>query len=204
VFWRRVAGGLTAGQQWHIYQQLSPTLPGAEGKKGKVTKSQKKLSPQEWFEVMMALANFERLPVETKVALGRLLLQNVQKIKPKPQELWVVSRLGARVPFYGPLDRVIPGTEVAAWLESLFSSGLQPAAELGQAIVQLARRTGDRERDLPQQALERALQWLERLSDAQRLIKPLRNVLPAVDEREQSWIFGESLPAGLVLSSPSS
>ena len=177
VFWRRVAGGLTAGQQWHIYQQLSPTLPGAEGKKGKATKSPKKLSPQEWFEVMMALANFERLPVETKVALGRLLLENIRNVKPKPQELWAISRLGARVPFYGPLDRVIPAKEVADWLESLCSSGLQPSAELGQAIVQLARRTGDRERDLPQQDLERALQWLERLSDAQRFIKPLRNVL---------------------------
>ena len=114
VFWRRVAGGLTAGQQWHIYQQLSPTLPGAEGKKGKATKSPKKLSPQEWFEVMMALANFERLPVETKVALGRLLLENIRNVKPKPQELWAISRLGARVPFYGPLDRVIPAKEVAA------------------------------------------------------------------------------------------
>jgi hypothetical protein len=153
---------------------------------------------------MMALANFERLPVETKVALGRLLLENIRIVKPKPQELWAISRLGARVPFYGPLDRVIPAKEVAAWLGSLFSSGLQPSAELGQAIVQLARRTGDRERDLPQKDLERALQWLERLSDAQRFTKPLGNVLPTIDQREQSWIFGESLPAGLVLSSPSS
>jgi hypothetical protein len=142
--------------------------------------------------------------VETKVALGRLLLESIRNIKPKPQELWAISRLGARVPFYGPLDRVIPTKEVAGWLENLLSSGLQPSAELGQAIVQLARRTGDRERDLPQQDLERALHWLERLSDAQRFIKPLRNVLPAIDEREQSWIFGESLPAGLVLSAPSS
>jgi hypothetical protein len=138
------------------------------------------------------------------VALGRLLLQNIRNVNPKPQELWAISRLGARAPFYGPLDRVIPAKEVAGWLERLCSSGLQPSAELGQAIVQLARRTGDRVRDLPQHDLERALQWLERLSDTQRFIKPLRNVLPAIDEREQSWIFGESLPAGLVLSSPSS
>ena len=151
----------------------------------------------------MALANFERLPVETKVTLGRLLLENIRNIKPKPQELWAISRLGARVPFYGPLDRVIPAKEVAGWLVSLCSSELQPSAELGQAIVQLARRTGDRERDLPQADIHRALQWLEQVPQSKRFLEPLTHVIPVIDEREQSWIFGESLPAGLLLSSPS-
>ena len=35
IFWRRVAGGLTAGQQLHIYQQLAPSLQPVQTKKKK-------------------------------------------------------------------------------------------------------------------------------------------------------------------------
>ncbi len=37
IFWRRVAGGLTAGQQWHIYQNLLPVLQAVDKRKRRPT-----------------------------------------------------------------------------------------------------------------------------------------------------------------------
>jgi molecular chaperone DnaK (HSP70) len=201
VFWRRVAGGLGAGHQRHVYQQLSPYLMAAEGRKGKASrKSVKKPGAQELFEIWMALANFEWLPVDAKVQLGRQLLQQIEQGKAKPQELWAFSRLGARLPFYGPLDRVIPSPEAGAWVESLLALTRRATPELAQAVVQLARRTGDRERDLPESALERIASWLQGLPQPERFLELLHNVNAALDLQEQTWIFGESLPSGLIVS----
>ena len=44
VFWRRVAGGLTAGQQWHIYQNLLPVLQAVARKKKVAAKSAASIS----------------------------------------------------------------------------------------------------------------------------------------------------------------
>ena len=61
------------------------------------------------------LANFERLPANSKVSLGRTLLAKLQasKDEPTPKELWALSRFGARRAMYGPLDRLIPASEAA-------------------------------------------------------------------------------------------
>jgi hypothetical protein len=200
VFWRRVAGGLSAGHQRHIYQQLSPYFAAADRKKGRtVKKGIKKLGAQELFEVWMALANFERLAVDAKVQLGRQLLQHLSKDQLKSQQLWALSRLGARVPFYGSLDLVIPSAEAAAWIEVLLELSPRATPEAAQAVVQLARRTGDRERDLPQRILELIARWLDALAQAERFNELLHNADTLLDQQEQSWVFGESLPTGLIV-----
>jgi hypothetical protein len=200
IFWRRVAGGLNSGQQWHVYQQVSPLIQPPQKKKKKGGKKpSKKLSAQEELELRMALANFERLPAETKVELGRLLLEKTRSGKPKPQELWALSRLGARIPFYGPLDRVVPSKEASVWLNTLLSMNLEITEALAHALVQLARRTGDRERDLPQKDRDRLSQWLTQLAQEARFEELLTNPETMLMGQEQDWIFGEALPSGLIL-----
>jgi molecular chaperone DnaK (HSP70) len=200
IFLRRVAGGLSAGHQWRVYQDLSGYFQaaGARKKKGD-SPLPKRLNAQEEIEVWMALANFERLPVETKVDLGRLLLEKIRK-KTRPQDLWTLSRLGARIPLYGPLDRVVPSREAAAWAEGLLSMGLPAREAMAHALVQLARTTGDRERDVPDDLRRRAAEWLAGLPQPERFLELLTNPESSLQGEEQDWVFGEALPSGLVLS----
>ncbi len=201
IFWRRVAGGLTAGHQWYIFQQVWPTLQTGDRKKKKTgKKALKSLSPQEEMEIWMALANFERLPAGSKADLGQLVLDQIHKGKPKSQELWALGRFGARIPFYGPLDTVIPGGIASDWLNRLLDLNMDPTEATAHALVQLARLTGDRERDLPAKDLDRLAQWLNQLPEGARYQEVLSHPDTSLLAREHDWIFGEALPAGLVLS----
>jgi hypothetical protein len=202
VFWRRVAGGLSAGQQWHLFQQLSGLLQLGDKKK-KSGKAGKILSSQEEIEIWMAVANMERLPVQTKVDLGEVFLRRIQRSPSKPQDLWALSRLGARIPFYGPLNLVIPGNKVEKWLESLTSEGPEPSETLAHAVVQIARLTGDRERDIDELLRENILKWLDRAPRPDKYRQMLLHPESSLLEQEREWVFGESLPVGLVIASAS-
>jgi molecular chaperone DnaK (HSP70) len=201
IFWRRVAGGLTAGQQWHLFQQISGLLQTGDRRK-KPGRAGKVLSPQEEMEIWMAVASMERLPVETKVDLGEALLGRIQRTSPKPQDLWALSRMGARIPFYGPLNLVIPGRRVAAWLESLMALGGEPSETLAQTLVQVARFTGDRERDLEDSTRQRILQWLEGAPHPERYRRMMLHPESSLLDQEREWVFGESLPVGLTVAGP--
>lgn len=200
IFLRRVAGGLTAGRQLQIYREVSPALqtPGTKKSSGRIALPSR-LNRQEETEIWMALANCERLSVEDKISLGRLLLQKMRK-SARPQEYWALSRFGTRVPLYGPLNRVIPGQEASSWIRTLFSLHLPPKEAVGQALVQLARLTGDRERDVPEEDRQKVASFIENLPRFAHLQQILMNREPVLTQQEKEWMFGEALPSGLVLS----
>ncbi len=200
VFIRRVAGGLAAGRQWHIYQEVSSQLQPAGGKKGKQkSKSPRKLNPQEEIEMWMAVAGFERLPADTRTALGRALLEKVRK-KARPQEIWGISRLGAREPMYGPIDRVISAETASQWIKALLSLEVKSKDSVAHAAVQLGRATGDRRRDIPSEVRDQVCQWLDKMEGYETLKEILVSGKDTTDRREQDWVFGEALPPGLLLS----
>ena len=198
IFWRRIVGGFTAGQQVQLYQSVTPGLQAVEPgrKKGSV----KPWRGQEELEIWMMLANLERLPIKAKEELGTLLLEKIRKGNPKPQQLWALGRFGARIPFYGPLDRVISGHAADEWLNALLSLPPPATPALAQALVQLARFTGDRERDVPSKDRDRLAQWIGKLSQGERLREVLFEPEVSLQKEEQQQIFGESLPPGLILS----
>jgi len=199
ILLRRVAGGLSAGRQWNVYQEISSFLLPSTTKKGKSKLDlPKKMGEQEEVELWMAAAAFERLPVETKVNLGRVLVRRIQK-KAKPQDLWSLSRLGARAPFHGPVDRVVPPDEAAGWLKLLLELK-QPREKTAQAAVQMARLTGDRARDLSEEDRQALSEWLDGIPGHEHLREVLLSGKAALDRTDQDWVFGESLPSGLVVA----
>jgi len=155
----------------------------------------------ETLEVWLMLANFERLTPELKVNLGRRLLKRMKSGEPSARELWALSRFGARSTIYGPVDRVIPGREAAAWVERLLALKLKPSDRVAHALVLLAEYTGDRTRDVGESTREQVEVWLGQLQNADRFRDLLLNPNSDFRREEQDWIFGEALPAGLVLAS---
>ena len=194
VFWRRVAGGLSSGQQRHLFQSLGPILRGA-GRKGP-----QKMRPnaQEMVEIWRAAANLERLPVDAKVEMGRLLLGDLSPRKSKAHEWWVLSRLGSRIPLYGPLDRVAPRGEVEHWVKEILAANWKQTEPVIRALSQMARRVGDRERDLSEKVLERVRSWMKEMGASEKHLRPVVDVV-VPSEGEDAESFGESLPAGIRL-----
>ncbi len=197
ILWRRVAGGLIAGQQMEVYKQLSPFLQASPGKKVKAQK--RKVFLQKDHEVWMTLASLERLPVEIKEELGGRLLKTFKRSRPVQKELWSLSRFGTRVPFHGTLDKVISSQEAASWVIALLSLNLDQPEILAHSIVQLGRFTGDRERDLPEEDRNGLVKWLDSIPNGEYFKELINNPESAYGQKEQEWIFGETLPPGLSL-----
>ncbi len=198
VFWRRIAGGLTAGQQMQVYQNVSPGLQRGDAAKKKG--GAKPWRGHEELEVLMMLANLERLPAAIKEEIGFLLLEKIKKGKARNQEFWALGRLGARIPFYGPLDQVVPSRTAAGWLQTLLALRLNAQPAIAHALVQIARPTGDRERDVPEQDRQALAGRLADFPGAERLRTVLAEPGMTLQKEEQQQIFGESLPPGLILT----
>ncbi|MEJ2656430.1 MAG: hsp70 family protein [Desulfobacterales bacterium] len=195
IMWRRVAGGLKPGWQRQIFQDLSPILFSGKG-------GRKRTRPQQRLEIWMAVANMEYLLAADKIKCGRALLSEINPKKSLPQHFWSLSRFGARELLYGSVDRVIPAKEAAAWIDALLSINWPDPGPIASAIAQMARKTGDRTRDLDHTDMERVLAWMKQDHRQEQRLTPhiryLKEVVPMA-EQEETNIFGESLPAGIVL-----
>jgi hypothetical protein len=182
---------LSAGQQHDLYQRHRSILGLGSKKRGK------RLNGHLEREIWRLLASLERLPVPDRVLLGRELLD---KLKQQPKDksyLWAIGRLGARIPFFGPLNCVIQAETAAAWIETLLKLPvLTPDAV--SAIAQLGAKTDDPVRDIAEAYREDILSQLEHSGHADHLLRSLREFMPPA-RIDAAKVFGESLPAGLRL-----
>ncbi len=190
ILWRRVAAGLISGKQRQFIQDLRTLLMPKKGTKVRI-------SNQERIEIWMAVANMERLTVKDKIEYGRRLLSELHPKKSRPPLLWALSRIGARELLYGPVDRVVPPKEVEAWISQILKKEWSNPKPVGAALAQMARKTGDRMRDLDPIVMDQVIHWLIKM-DLKAETEFLTSVKPMAT-MEESTIFGESLPSGLVL-----
>ena len=146
-----------------------------------------------------AVGSCERLPAARREELARVLARAAGRGKASDQELWALARMAARVPVYGPLDRLVSRAVAAEVAERLLAAPLWARPEAcAFALAQAARRTGDRERDLDEALRERVAARLAREPGGKRLAAMVREVT-ALEERDQARLLDESLPAGLRL-----
>ena len=146
----------------------------------------------------MATASMERLHVKDKIILGRQLISQFATRKPHPQLLWALSRIGARDLLYGSIDRVTPPTEVAGWVEMILSLTWKNPKPVVEMLSQLCRKTGDPLRDLAPETSDNIVDWIASAGDYP---EPLARITQHASrkQKERNAIFGETLPAGLVL-----
>ena len=198
IVWRRIAGGLARGQQEQFYDRLAQLLlPSAKQQK---KLAELKASKQELAEIWRVVASLERLPVAQKLKLGDELLRRLdaRKGREDPVHLWALSRVGARVPLYGPLDAVVPASKVAEWLGALLAWDWPEPDKAAFALAQLGRRTGDRARDLDDALRSRLAAAVRALPGGDRAAVLVEQVV-ALEAREERVALGDTLPAGLRL-----
>ena len=188
---RRIAGGLTAGQQRLFYQDTAGTLTRAKINAGS-------LAPQEQIELWMALGNMERLLVKDKVVLAKALLPQLKPGKKQDRLFWILGRLGARELLYGSADRVIQPSEVSRWVHRIMKQKWSRQDPVQTLVAQMVRKTGDRTLDVDAQIIAEITQWFEKNGADAALIRMMKEKSKmALKERDAQ--FGERLPKGLVL-----
>lgn len=199
--WKRVAGGLSRQQQGVLYNEIAPWL--LPKLKNRIKSGRSKVGPQEIREMWQVMGSCERLNAEAKADLGEELLREVEKGKASAQEMWTFSRLGARTLIYGPANCVVRRDIAARWVERLLHTDRHKLETLTFALVQVARYTGDRTRDLDEELRRKVAERLSSLPSGQRLAKPVLEVVP-LEAKEQAQILDESLPVGLRIKSEES
>jgi hypothetical protein len=198
ILWRRVAGGLPMGQQKSLADPLLAELRAHQKALAKGRGGDFKPGAHEAAEMWRALGSFELLGTSTKADLGQLALDFATRettASVRNAQVWALGRLGARQPAYGPLNVTIPPDLAGRWILKLFESSIA-ADSTALALMQLARRTGDRYRDVSESIRDRALGWLEQHSAPEHWLQLVRDG-GELAEAEEGLIFGEALPHGL-------
>ncbi len=200
ILWRRLGGGLSRGQQVALadpflasMRSLEKQLSGKPIKGGALP-----IRPDDSVEVWRLLGSLELLPETSKVYLGGLIIKILNKPKLKKARnamVWALGRLGQRTPLYGPLNTVVNVHQTQEWISGLISQSQgSPMEHL--AIVQMARLTNDRYRDVDAETRDRVEKWLTREDAAEHLVRLVVEG-GSFDAEEQGRVFGESLPQGL-------
>ncbi len=188
IFCGRIAGGLNRNQQGDVFQRISPILLPKQKRKQRINQAL-------FREMWRTAASLELLPQQTKAQLGEALLDMVKRDEMADSAIWCLSRLGARKLFSGPVNLVLSPSVVSRWVDVLLRRPNTPA--LLEAIVHLSQLTGDAARDLPPATLEAVRRACEASPRAADLLHQLSG--EAGDLAASSRVFGEELPAGLVL-----
>lgn len=201
---RRLAGGFSAGRQ---NQLASAVLPQIRQRYRQAMTGRGRAAPyasgnHEAAEIWRMLGALELLDLHVRRELGEMSLELMNRggfEAVRGPLIWMLGRIGSRVPSYGPLNLILPPEIVAGWADRLLKLG-DPADSVVQlTLMQLARKTGDRFRDVSESLRGRLL---GRLRDVQARPGFLQLIESGgvLEEEEAGLVFGESLPAGLRLS----
>ena len=203
TLWRRIAGGLDAERQQMVYDVIAYYLqpPG-------VTDIATPEGPPMLAldELLRMAAAFERIQPADKMQFGGWLLQRLQQQRQQQRhgaaaELWwALGRLGARQPLYASVHHVVPPDTAQDWLAQVAAIAPNWAEDEAAAfaVAQIARATGDRARDLPEELRRHIAEQLQAARAAPSWAAMVREVT-VLDEADQRRVFGEALPPGLVL-----
>jgi hypothetical protein len=156
-------------------------------------------------ELLRLLGSLERLRSADKATVAEACLQALGKKKLEPLRsslLWTIGRLGCRVPVYASLQQTVSIDRATAWIEGLLAiEGSWVAKESGMislALMLLARRTGDRYRDISEPVRKRVV---ERLRGMRAPVAHIELVERGggLDAENATQVVGDSLPLGFTL-----
>jgi hypothetical protein len=192
ICFRRLAGGLSRGQQQQIYHELYPYMTQKSGKGRHANNSYFLI------EVLRTLASMERLDSKLKTRLGDLLLKRMTTGKHHQSDYWAIGRISARQLIHGVITDVVSRDSCQSWLEKLVLCPKGDEEYAAFAVAQMARKSEHREINLSSDGLAMAEKFLHTLPDSQRWEHFLESDTH-LSKQEQELLLGDQLPAGLLL-----
>ena len=202
ILWRRVAAGLSKPHHEEIGRRLTPfLLPNKGGVPAAKKANRLKPEPHEIAEMWRCAVSLERLSPDLKESLGETLVKELSRPHPGNHVLWCLGRLGARVPLYGPANTTVRRESAEAWIQAILDRNPAPGRESVDtifALLQLARVSGDRTRDLDPALRDRVGERLKQLGATDEEIRSVREYTER-EAAEQGQALGDALPVGLRL-----
>ncbi|MGO9740082.1 MAG: Hsp70 family protein [Roseiarcus sp.] len=190
ILWRRVAGGLT--------QERQETLLAAE--KDKI-RQQKGAPP----ELIRMAGSFERVGHELKAELIGVFIAAVVELASEHRHsapyLAALGLLLNRTPFYAGPESIVAPSLVESAYEAFrkFDWNGPEFVEAQTLFLRAARAVDDRRLDLSKPLRNQIADRLQKCGIAQVKVDRVRHFAP-VERAERLSLYGEALPAGLILS----
>lgn len=192
ITWRRAAGGLEEGTQTHLRDFTDPWLATADAGLKKPKKPAQSLD-----DALDMASSLERVAPARRSQLGGWVLERTWT--DRDPRLWgAIGRLGARVPAYASVHHVVSPHVVERWLDHLLREKWDLVPKAAHAAVQIARRTGDRARDVNERVRQEVEKRLVAMGAEEAWVRAVREIVP-VEESERAAFFGDALPPGLRL-----
>ena len=193
VFWRRIAAGLDEARQMALLEDVA-------GKMQKTVQQAAQRSARygSYDDMLRLFAAMEAVPWQYRQEMGQWMLQRLKKPGEPVHTWWAIGRLAARQPLAANAHQVMPPQAAQEFLCAAMAQDWRKNETAMFAAVQMARMTGDRARDLPDDVRAQVLAQLRASGAPARWISLVAEVQPlAAEDQQRSW--GDSLPPGLVL-----
>lgn len=187
IFWRRISGGLPMTQQEAFFQSCQ-TMLRKTGQK----------APEGVDEMLRFMATLEKVDPAKKRWLGEELLERMERGGVSTHLAWALGRVGARSLFHGGAEWVVPAKSVNEWLERFLALSWHNIEDAGFCAALLARKTGDRNRDVEPKLAQNVAVKLRAAKYPTQWAEMVTTIV-AQSAQDQRRFFGESLPAGLRL-----
>jgi molecular chaperone DnaK (HSP70) len=194
IMWRRIAGGMSEQRHTEIWNYLKPHLERRLAvPQPKHQPKLKGIQPEGLDEMIRLGAALEHLEPEEKIRLAAWIAPRAAA--PGPWA-WALGRLGARVPLYGSVHKTVDPDTASGWLDLLLDAHARHVEGALFAIVQIARLSGDRSRDLPDELRARAVDAVRSAHAPDSWERLLLEVV-TMESADQARALGDTLPAGL-------
>jgi hypothetical protein len=206
TLWRRVAGGLSTDAQLRLLDDFAFNLQADAAERGRRPVT---LVDGSEDDMLRLGASLERIPSNYKAEIGNWMMDRIMAIPsgPKPDAkaaagytryLWALARVGARQPLHGSAHEVAPGEDAERWLATLMKLDWKKIEPAGFAAAHIARKAGDRRRDIAEPLREDILRRLAAIGAPAAWQDMVREVVE-LDQASETRMLGEALPPGLKL-----
>ena len=206
TLWRRVAGGLSVEAQLRLLDDFAFNLQAEPADRASRPAT---LVDGSEDDMLRLGASLERIPAAYKAEIGDWMTGQIMALpaasRPDPKTgarharyLWALARVGTRAPLHGSAHEVAPADAAARWLRQLMQLDWKRVEPAGFAAAHLARRTGDRSRDIEEPLREEVLRRLQGSGAPPGWSAMVREVLE-LDQESRTRMYGDALPPGLKL-----
>jgi hypothetical protein len=192
IAWRRVAGGLDEETQVRMRDFVDGHLAPPDSGIKRPKKAALALD-----DALDLASSLERVAPPRRAQLGGWILERTWT--DRDPRLWsAIGRVGARAPAYASVHHVVAPNIAERWLDHLLREKWDTVPTAVGAAVALARKTGDRARDVSDRVARDVEKRLVSASATDAQVRAVREVV-RVGETERAAFFGDALPIGLRL-----